>query len=806
MFSNYIKTTLRHLSKNALYAGINVIGLVAGVTAMLLAILFWRDEVSFDNFHAAYNNLYRVTTTLKETSYGDKVTVGGTGQVQGRAFKAAVPEIQSYARVMGGDIYTEIVAAGKSLKLRSLYVDSNFLDLFTFPLLRGNSSTALQTVNSIVLTASTAKKLFNSTDVVGKIVTLEADPSFERLNKPLIVSGVVTDPPENSSLQFEVLFPFAFMELSFQDNSWLNAYLGTFVLLDPNANAAQVNTKLNLVYASHAREQVANNIKTYGFDPGISYQLQPIGDIHFHPLMSVSGNAEAGIVNGSKSAYSIVFLVIAAFILLMACINFINISIAGSLKRSKEVGIRKVSGGSVLQIIFQFLTESTLHCLVAFVLSLFALSALLPAFNELTGKVLHFSDGLDMSILGFFTLLLVAVIALTGIYPAYILSKFNAHEVLYNKPRLAGRGLSFRGLVILQFTPAIILLISAIVYYRQMEYIHTSDLGYNPNGIIRTAVSGNRDYASVTRFLTNELAKEPAIKAVSFGNNGWSSALEVNGKKLEAFHKMTDENYLTALEIPLVAGRNFSAATPGDDDAVIVNESFVREAGIEQPIGATVKLGEYYDNRRTTIIGVVKDYHFNSLRVRISPMVIFKSANQQGEMWVKVEKSKMQEGIAALQKAYKSAMPNAVFEYAFMNELNAREFERENRWQKGIGMATGFSLLICCLGLFGLAHLSASRRIKEIGIRKVLGASVVQIVALLTGSFLKLVLISFIVAVPFALYVMNGWLGNFAYRIRIDVSLFLVAGGIAGIMAIVAVAVQCFLYAVASPVKSLKNE
>jgi len=353
----FLTISLRHLSHNRLYAIINIVGLATASTCMLFAVLYWKDERSYDTFHDV--NLYRINTRLVEKD-GKVVTTGGTGQVQGPAFKDAIPEVKSYVRVFGGDIYNDVIANGKGLHLKPLFVDANFFDVFSFPLVYGNSKAALSDLNAVVITESTAKKIFNTDNVVGKILQLDADPSYDRLGKPLIITGVVKDPPANSSVQFDLLFTFQFLRLSFPDNAWLNAYLGTFVMLDPRADVNKVVQKFDAVYASHAKEQLNESIKVYGYDPKISYGLQPMTDIHLNPL--VQSNGESGIVNTSSPVYSYMFLGIALFILLMASINFINISIAGSLKRSKEVGIRKISGGRRRHIIMQFVNESALLC------------------------------------------------------------------------------------------------------------------------------------------------------------------------------------------------------------------------------------------------------------------------------------------------------------------------------------------------------------------------------------------------------------------------------------------------------------
>jgi putative ABC transport system permease protein len=805
MLKIYLKTAVRHLSRSRLYAIINVAGLATGITAMLLAILFWRDEASFDTFHENNPDLYRVTTSHIESRGGDRVTVGGTGQVQGPAFKASIPEVKSFTRVMGGDIYSNIVANEKTLKVQPLFVDRNFLEVFSFPVIYGNAATALDKIESVVLTESTARKFFNGTDVIGKLLTVDADPSYDRLGKPLVVSAVIQDPPHNSSLQFDLLYTFAFMRLSFEDEAWLNAYLGTFLVLEPGSDIKQVEKKFDQIYRIQAKQQLEDNKKQYGYDPQISYQLQRIENIHFNPLMRSMGNAEGGVMNGSDIVYSIVFLVLSGFILLMAAINFININIAGSIKRSKEVGVRKIAGGSRWQIIAQFLTEASILCLISFLLSLALMYLVLPVFNQLTGRFLLISKIYSSSSFYYLLMLLVILILVTSVYPAFILSKFRPAEVLYNRVTGSRSGTFRKALVVIQFTPAIFLLIATLVYYGQMNYVRTKNPGYNPSQVIRTSVYGDRDYKSVITVLKNDFAKDPLFKKVSFGSNGYNERIDINGKNMELFKKVADENFIPLLEIPLLAGRNFVAADA--DNGIIVNEAFVRSLGLDYAVGSRVEIREYFSEKISrTIIGVVKDYHHSSPRLKILPMIMFMNREPSGDIWLKVDQPNMKKAIASLENIYHHAMPKALFEYGLMDEMNARDFYKEQQWQKVVTIGTVLSFVICWLGLFGLAHLSTYQRIKEIGIRKVLGASISQIVVLLTGGFIRLVIVALLIASPLAWLAMNYWLRDYAYHINIGAGVFLVATVMAVSVTFLSVSYQSFRSALSNPVKSLRTE
>ncbi|MFK5972566.1 MAG: ABC transporter permease [Flavobacteriaceae bacterium] len=809
MIKNYFKIAWRNLTNNKFYSLINIIGMAVAITCLLFAGIYWNEEHSFDDFHANNPNLYRITTNLVEHKGAIAQTVGGTGQVQGKAFKDAIPEIKKYARVLGGEIYYDVSTDDKTLTSNILFVDSNFFDVFTFPLLHGDINTVLDEVNSVVLSESTAMRLFNATDVVGKVLRMDHNPAFQRLKKPLVISAVAKDAPKNSSIQFEILLPFSFQEVTWVDTNWLNAYLGTFVVLEPSADLAAIEQKFNRVFAIHAKDQVEQKIARYGFDSEISYGLQNISNIHLSPLMKDNNSGiETGIVDTSNSIYSIVFIVIALFILIMAAINFINISIASAIKRAKEIGIRKVAGGNKTQIIFQFLIESGLLCGISFLLSLLSVKLLIPFFNSLTAKQFVFTQMLNFQSGVYLIIIFGSIILLAGLYPAFVLSKLRPAEVLYNKLKWSGRNLAGRGLVVFQFSLGIFLFIAAIVFHTQMDYIRTKDLGYNPNQIITTTISGNRDYAAIGKVLKEELLKESAITSVSYAQNHFSEGVIVNNKQIEASLMRVDENYLPDVEIPMLLGRNFSSDFSTDPtNSVIVNETFVKEFNLSDPLGESIRLIENDEgNQNKTIIGVVKDFHFGSLREPIKPMFISMLQAPIGNILVKFEKSKQQEAILALEKIYKTIMPNAVFTYNFLDDQNAEQYKKEQQWQKLVNIATILSLIICCFGLLGMSRLSINQRIKEIGVRKVLGATVSQIVMLHTTDFLKLVIVAFIVAAPIAWWTSDYWLQNFAYRIELSFWLLAFAGAVSVFIGALTVGFLAIKSALANPVISLRSE
>ncbi|GAA0562585.1 ABC transporter permease [Chitinophaga japonensis] len=807
MIINYLRIAFRHHRKHALYTVINITGLATGITCLLLAVLYMKDEHSYDAFHEQAPNLYRITTTVTRQPGDKPQTLGGTGQVQGPAFQAQVPEVQQYVRVMGGDIYGDLAANGKVLKQQLLFVDDNFLDAFSFRLIKGDPRTALNDIGAAVITESTALRYFNSTEVTGRLLTMEADPSARRLGKPLVITAVVKDPPRHSSIRFDVLLSFRFLQLSFDDRDWLNQYLSTFIVLQPGADMNAVARKFDRVSAAAAKAQLAAQGEENGPAPLVHYGLQRITDMHLHPLYQPGDSREGGVINGSNPVFSRILLGIAAFILLMAGINFVNITLAGSLGRTREVGVRKINGSSSRQLMLQFLAESGSLCLAGCLLAILFTWMALPLFNTLSGKEILFSDMLDARLLLYGTPALALIVVLTGAYPAYVLSGYGMIAALYGRQKLVGRNIPGRALIVVQFACAVFLVLATLVFYRQMDYVRTKDLGYEPHQVVHTSITGDRDLQHVQELLKSRLAGRPGIREISFGGiRGGASAVKTGNSTVMAVHRVIDEHYLPALGITLKEGHNLQGGIAGGRNGAIVNEAFVKAAGLRNPVGAQIRTDEYFDREVRTIIGVVKDFHVGSLRERIQPMVMIRSDWFGGDIWLKVEKEKQQQALAALAAAYQEALPGSSFHYSFLDEQNAAAYFQELRWKKIIHMAALLSILICCAGLFGLAHIATRQRIKEIGIRKVLGAGMYSIMALFSKDFLRLVLLGFVIASPVAWRVLNGWLQRFAYRVEINGWIFIIAGAFALGIAFITIAAHVMSAVLTNPSRNLNAE
>ena len=798
------KGSFRHVLKNRLYSIINVLGLATALTCVILVTLFVKHELSYDTFHANAGNIFRVTTTLTNKE-GVKETVGSSGQVQGPAFKAAVPEIEDFTRMM--NVTFNVSNDKKKLPLPGLYVDTSFLDIFSFPLVHGRATNLLEG-NSIVLTETSALKFFGTTDVVGRMLTIE-DGSY---SEPFSITGVTQNPPSNSSIRFEILVPITFLEKSFKDDNWLSAYLTTFLLLHPSADPGKVISKLPGIFTSQAKDQLATFKRKEGYEPVSEYGLQSLTDIHLNRSgldKKTSGGDAGGISEGSHLSYSYILLGIVGFILLMACINVINLSIANSLRRAKEVGVRKIAGSTRIQIIFQFFLETVILSLLSFGLAIILSQLLLPLFSGFVGRPLSLSQLFDVRLVLTWILILIVTVTLAGLYPAFLLSRFNAKEVLYNKIKLSGRHWLGKTLVVLQFSLAICLIIATIVYYSQMTFISQKDLGYDPKEIVRVwfPVDNPKQVVGKIRqeFLTNS-----AITEIATGGDNTTPVLggfptSINGKEFRYVLTDIDTAFISMLKIPLLQGRNFSQAFGGDrKKSAIVNESFARAASLENPIGHSFE-NTWGGTDLLTIVGVVKDYHYGSLKEKIYPQVMILQ-DDLPFFWLRTQPGKRAQAVAAIERVFKKYAPQHVAQYSFLQDDIASLYRDEERWQQIINYAALLSILICCTGLFGLAHLAAAQRVKEIGVRKVLGASVANIVSLLSRDVAILVLLATVIAFPVSWLVMNNWLQEFAYRVEITGWYFVLAGAAAIFIAVITVSFQALKAALANPVKSLRTE
>src|SRR6266542_4394711 len=778
MLKNYFKTAWRNLIRNKVFSIIKILGLSIGLTVCMLIFLYTKDEISYDRFHENKAHLYRIIQTFKFENQPDQ-PFGITYGIVGESFAKEIPEVQKYVRISGtavtvkknNDVFTET----------PLFVDDNYFSVFSFPLIEGNKTTALKDPHSVVLSKDMAKKYFGTTDVLGKTMQIKLGDEFENF----MVSAVAENAPQNSTLKTDMRMRYKYYDKFNSNQGWFGGSLNTFLLLSPQSNIKVVERKMQNIFDKNTRDFIVQREKEKGMTLQIKLGLQPLTDIH----LGKPADPDNGMANESSSVYSYILTCIAVFILVIACINFINLAVAQSLKRSKEIGIRKVVGGTRKQLIKQFLIESFVVSLIAFVIAIVLTILMLPFFNELANKKLSLSYLSDGYLYAGYFLLLMITSFVAGFYPSLVLSAFQPVKVLYNKQKLFGKNYLTKGLIVLQFALAIFLIIGTIAINSQLNFLLHKDLGYDNKNLVRINIPISKASDELPILFKNELLNKPNIINVAAKNGGRSiSGAKANNKNIEIENSRVDENFLTEFKIPIVAGRNFSVDYPSDSThAVIVNESFIKAVGwkLNNAVGKTISYGN--DNRTVTIVGVIKDYHFTSLKEEIKPVDVPQT-------------------LALLQNTYKKLVPYFPYSYQFMNDINEKNYETEIKWKQIIGIASGLFIFISCIGLFGLIMLSIEHLTKEIGIRKVLGAAVSGIVILISKEFIILISIAFLIAVPVGYYFINEWLQDFAYRINIGWWMFALAGVLIMTLALVTMSFQAIKAAMANPVKSLRTE
>ena len=798
MFSNYFKTALRNLLRNKVYSFINIIGLSLGLTCSMLIILYVKDEVSYDRFHENVANIYRIDSKNIKPDGSVENSSGYSGYFQGPRFAAAIPEIKYFVRYLQNNLD---IKNGTEIKSQEIfYTDSSFFSAFSFPLLSGNPATALKEPNGIVISEDMAKKQFGTTNALGKTMFFKNDDKFE----PYVVTGVAKNCPQNSSINFQVLMP---IKVSKQDEAnnenWFSFFMNTFVVLTPGADVNAVNAKMTKVYEKDAQETIKMIAQKFDFKDKTVYFLQQFTDMHLNKNLS----ADNGLVGGSNPMFSYILSGIAIFILLIACINFVNLTVARSVKRAKEIGIRKVVGGDRKQLIMQFLGESFILCFIAFVLAIALVEIVLPVFNNLSNKALSLSYLFDVKLVAGYILLFMITGLLAGFYPALVLSSYSPVQTLYSRFTLAGKNYLQKSLVVLQFALASFLIIATLTIFYQFNFLTTEKLGYDDsNLVVLEKWNIKHDEA---RLFKNELMKNPNIIDVTSKNGGmWGTGAKINGDtQINFTYETIDEAYLPLLKIPVVQGRNFSAEFPSDSNhSVLVNETFVKNARWKTPIGQQVNFW-YNNNEKYTVIGVVKDYHFEALNKKIGPQLFtMKLGNNYGKIIAKLKPNSETASLHHIEKIFKKFFPINPYTFKFMDLENLKNYEAEAKWKQIMLFGAVLTIFISCIGLFGLSVLSAEKRTKEIGIRKVLGASISNVVTILSRDFLKLVIIALLISIPAAWLAANKWLENYPYRISLSWWLFASSGIIVVMVALVTVSFQAIKAAVANPVKSLRSE
>ncbi|MFQ5569488.1 MAG: ABC transporter permease [Rhodothermales bacterium] len=801
MLTNYLKIALRNLRKHTGYSFINISGLAVGIACCVLIALYIQDERGYDRFHENADAIYRVVRErlVSENEWGRKAA---TPWKLGPLLQADFPQIQKTVRIASQERMVRYEAA-QHTEERFFLADSVFFDVFTFPLVQGDPGTVLREPFSVVLTETTARKYFGEENPVGKVLTIDNEYDFT-------VTGVARDVPPRSHFHFDFLASLHSAETMYAGNSelfesWGAIWLYTYLLLDKSTDPAALYAQFDDFIRRHAADV---------YQPGqLRLPLQPLTDIHLHS--NYDGEIEA---NGDATTLSL-FALIAVFILCIACINFMNLATARSAWRAREISVRKVVGAHRLNLVGQFLGESILLSLLALVLAVMLVEMLLPLFNDVTGKALSIDYAGNLLFLGVLVGAALLVGLAAGSYPAFYLSAFRPVAVLKGNAAAGGqRGAARlrRGLVVFQFAITIVLLIATAVVYRQLQYVQHKKLGFDKEHLIMVYLNHDRAQSDYALF-KEAFAQHPGVTRIAAASNAppdglntWGIAWEGKPDNLQTSIRVmaVDYDFVETLGLELAEGRSFSETFPTDaQEAFLVNEAAVRQFGFEESIGQPLdfSVGSYF-HKAGTIIGVVKDFHLASLHEEIHPVMLNIHPRWYDQLLVRIRPGAAREVLAFLEQQWTARAPEWPFEYAFLDTRLDALYRAEQRLRTAFGYFAGLAVLIACLGLFGLAAYSAEQRTKEIGIRKVFGAPVPGIVALLSIDFLKLVAVAFIVAVPVTYFAMQRWLESFAYRITIGPWVFVAAGLLALGIALLTVSYQSIKAALADPIQSLRYE
>jgi putative ABC transport system permease protein len=803
MFKNYFKVALRYLLRYKTYTAINILGLAVGITCCVLIMLFVRSEFSYDRFNTKSDRIYRVWQ--EEKFQGENFVNTVTPIPMGPAMKSNLPEVETICRVY--QTSTLIKLGNKSFSENITMVDPGLFKMFDFTLLQGDRNDPFPTDNSVIVIPEIAKKYFGNENAVGKSFEMQLGDE----KKLFTVAGIAEPAPEESSIKYDILFSYANDKLLFREgllHSWLNIFNETYVLLKSNTNVANLEKK----FPALLKQQLGEDYGTEEF----YMHLQPLTAIH------LDSSLPAGNQPISNTKYSYILATIGILILLVACINFITLSIGRSTTRALEVGVRKALGAARKQLIRQFWGEALLVTVIAVIIGLLGAFLLLKPFNQIINRnlVFHF----DPLFIVFCILLMCVIALIAGVYPAIVLSGFNPVEVLKGKLSLRNNaGLFRKGLIVGQFAASIVMIICTMIIGEQMNYLQHRDLGYNKDQVIVVPTHKKRaEGFPLAQLYKNELLKHPQVQSVSastfsFAESSWASLGYSDDKK--QFHSFqyneVDASFIETMQIPVLQGRSFSTGNPADsNNSILVNETLVKEYGIKDPVGK--KFGKYSQQ----IVGVLKDFNYESLHNKISPLVVslkFDTIARQSSsisflnepqprISVRMKEGNLQDNINILKQAWQAVAPNQDFEYHFLDEKLATAYEQEQKSATVVKIASGLSIFIACMGLFGLATLTVTRRTKEIGIRKVLGANAMQLVRLLSKDFLLLVVIAALIAFPVAWWAMQTWLSDFAYRTSISWWVFVLAGIASIVVAFITISTQAVKAAMENPVKSLRTE
>lgn len=799
MLKNLLKIAIRNILKDKTYSAINILGLTIGITCSMFLLMYILDELSYDRYHKNADNIYRIVSNIKEP---DNAFTWAVAQVPlGEELRDNYPEVQNVVRFFGQG-RTQYKNGDKQFYEEDLFLaDSTVFDMFTYTFIDGDAATALDNPFSMVVTEKMAKKYFSDMQsVVGQSLQNLQGEEFK-------ITGLIKDVPPNSHFRFDGLIS-RNTRPQFQ-GSWGNFGVSTYVQLPAGYDLSKMYTSFDKII----KEKVNPIFEQYNIK--IQYELQRMTDIHLYS--KIQDEAE----EGGDISYIYIFGAIAVFMLIIACINYMNLATARSANRAKEVGVRKVMGSQRLQLVTQFITESVVLALIALITSLVLIYALLPGFNSLANKELPFSYVLQLPVLLSLVGIMLFVGVVGGSYPAFYLSGFNPVSVLKGKLAAKGGTVVFRKiLVVFQFAISVFMLISTLIVFDQLQYLRNKDLGFDKERVVRLSLSG-RDIQQKGPVLAERLKQSPEVAGVGMASNSPGQGIGKLLFKVEDNEgKMTDRgvdlfnadfDFVKSMGMEIVQGRDFSRDIVSDTTyAVLVNEAMVKRMAWSNPLGKKFVLegaGPNNTNIEKRVVGVLKDYHQNSLYSVIEPLMIVLDKNGR-LMFVRTAEGDVKKSLAAIEKAWKEIFPNNPFEYSFLDQDFNSQYKADEKRSQIFTIFSGLTVTIACLGLLGLAAFTTEQRTKEIGVRKVIGASVRGLVVLVSKEFFLLVGIGMVLAFPAAWFVTDDWLQNFAYRIQLSGEwiTFLVSALLAFAITLATVGYHVIRAASANPVKSLRVE
>ncbi len=791
--------------RNKVYTLVNLLGLGIGIACTVLISLYTLDELSFDRFHADADRIVRIVenqmdeegkVTEKATTYGALTPV----------LQTVFPDWKYISRIYPASSLVSFGTDKKFQEDKFCYADSSMLEMFGFTMLDGNPSTALDEPFTLVITQTIAQKFFGDLSPIGKILTVHRDDGKNDYK----VTGVLEDIPTQSHLQFDYLASYSTLRTVLPwVNNWFHPEMYTYALLPEGSDIASIQARLDEVPQNHLRADLKESR---------TFHIQPITDIHLH------SEREGEFTANGDMQYVYIFAAIAAFILLIACINFMNLATANSIDRSKEVGMRKVLGAHRGQLLRQFLSESVIMTLIAMILAAGMVMLVLPAFNDFSGKNLEWQSFVNGKFLLAALGLLAFVGLLSGMYPAFYLSRFNPSQSLKGSGSSAkgsGAGRLRKALVIFQFAISCALIIGTAVIYAQLNYIQNKRLGFDKEQLLILPLRERANQTNIEPF-RKDIVQHPDIISASASSGlpakGGYYGFPVKPKQAQvdslsiAINFMNDHDHVKTMGMEIVAGRDFSEDFGTDaQEGFLLNEAAAQKMGWENPLNQELTLSYHYQGqvvKTGRVVGLVRDFHFNSLRKEVDPVIMHIAGGTyyNNNLLVRVSGHNLPETLAFLEKKWQAFNPVRPLEYSFMDEVFGEMYEKEQQLGKVAGTFSLLAILIACMGLFGLAAFSAERRTREIGIRKVLGASSASIVGLLSKDFLKLVIVAFVLSAPLAYYFMDSWLESFAYRTQIGLGIFLVAALIAVAIAFLTVSSQALKASRTNPVDALRRE